>query len=154
MNETHWLTDGHSLPSTCPFYAFCSHNMIKSAHETTQACPLLMQYEISLQEIFLFVLLGHWELIHYPNLCLDLPRLALMTNAVETIQHALRTIGPVNLMSLLTFAGGGIASITYEPLKMVPSRALTVTPSSMYWICTTGFFRWTRSEKLRQNNLV
>jgi hypothetical protein len=39
-------------------------------------------------------------------------------------------------------------------LKIVPSRVLTITPSSMYWICTTGFFRWIRSEKLRQYDLV
>ena len=69
-NETHWLADGHSLPNTCPFYAFYSHNTIKLAYENMQECSVLTHQVISLQTIFLFLFLGHWELIHYPKILL------------------------------------------------------------------------------------
>jgi hypothetical protein len=72
----------------------------------------------------------------------------------KNTQFAPRILGPENPISLFTFAGGGIASITYEPLKTVPSRALTITPSFVYWICTTGLFRRILSEKLKQYKLV
>jgi len=116
--------------------------MIKLAYQNMQECPVLTHQVISLQAIFLFLLLGHWELIHYPKILLRFTPCSFGDKVQwQTTQYALRTLGRVNFMSLLTFAGGGIASITYEPLKIVPSRVLTITPSSMYWICTTGFFR-------------
>jgi len=69
-NETHWLTDGHSLTFTCPFYAFCGHYTIKSANENMQECPVLTRQVILLQAIFLFLLQGHWEPIHYSKILL------------------------------------------------------------------------------------
>jgi hypothetical protein len=107
--------------------------VIKSAYENTEECPVLTHQVISLPAIFLFLLLGHLELIHYPKILLRFTNCSFDDKVQwKTTQYALRTLGPVNFMSLLTFAGGGIASITYEPLKIVPSRVLTITPSSMY----------------------